>query len=87
MEATKVLILLIIGFLILTRLLANFIIYVSMILSTQIHWYYVVGFLGMVFLFNVISIPLMEKRQITRRSDYKDYILSTHRLLILPKKK
>lgn len=40
----------------------------------------------MILLFNFISIPLAEKRQLSKRSNYKEYQLETSRLLILPKK-
>lgn len=59
-------------------------IFISMILSVYNHYYFVIGFIMMVFMFNVISIPMMEKRQLTKRADYKNYINKTHRLLILP---
>lgn len=47
-------------------------------------WYYVVGAVSVAVLFNVVSIPLMEKRQLARRPDYADYRRSTSRLLLLP---
>lgn len=50
-------------------------------------WYYGVGFVGMVILFNVVSIPLMEKRQLKRRPSYAEYRRTTSRLLLLPKRK
>ncbi len=50
-------------------------------------WYYVVGFLSMALLFNFISIPLMEKRQLSRRPEYEQYKKETSRLLIRPMKK
>lgn len=45
-------------------------------------WYWCVGAFVMVFLFNVISIPMMEKRQVERRPDYKHYQQETSRLLL-----
>ena len=45
-------------------------------------WYWCVGALVMMFLFNVISIPMMEKRQVARRPDYKRYQQETSRLLL-----
>ncbi len=49
-------------------------------------WYYVIGFVSVAVLFNVVSIPLMEKRQLSRRSDYEEYRKTVSRLLILPHK-
>ena len=50
-------------------------------------WYIYPGCICMVLLFYFISIPLMEKRQAIRRSDYKIYQKTTSKLLILPKRK
>lgn len=50
-------------------------------------WYYGVGALAVLLLFNFISIPMMEKRQLKRRADYSEYRKTTSRLLILPHKK
>ena len=50
-------------------------------------WYFDVGCILMVLLFNFISIPMMEKRQLSRRPDYEMYRKTTSRLLILPKRK
>ena len=50
-------------------------------------WYIYPGCILMVLLFYFISIPLMEKRQVERRSDYKIYQKTTSKLLILPKRK
>lgn len=61
-------------------------VYVSLILTNIEYWYLFAGVLFMIFLFNVISIPMMERRQKERRADYINYIKTTHRLLILPKK-
>lgn len=47
-------------------------------------YYYVGGAVAMVFLFNVVSIPMMEKRQKSRRADYVNYCRTTSRLLLLP---
>ena len=49
-------------------------------------WYYVIGFVSVAVLFNVVSVPLMEKRQLSRRSDYEEYRKTVSRLLILPHK-
>lgn len=50
-------------------------------------WYYGGGFLAVAILFNVVSIPLMEKRQLGRRPEYEMYRKCTSRLLLRPKKK
>jgi steroid 5-alpha reductase family enzyme len=34
----------------------------------------VVGLISMILLFYFISVPMMEKRNITRKPDYRDYI-------------
>lgn len=47
-------------------------------------WYYGIGFLSIAILFNVVSIPLMEKRQMQRRPEYAQYRKETSRLLVLP---
>ena len=50
-------------------------------------WYVYLGCILMFLLFYFISIPLMEKRQINRRNDYKTYQKTTSKLFILPKRK
>ena len=50
-------------------------------------WWLGFGFILMILLFEFISIPMAEKRHKFRRNDYIDYIKSTNRLLILPKRK
>ena len=50
-------------------------------------WYFVAGAVAVTILFNAVSIPLMEKRQLSRRSDYADYRKTTSRLLLLPHKR
>lgn len=50
------------------------------------HWFYGIGALSVFILFNIVSIPLMEKRQLSRRVAYKEYKLRTSRLLLLPRK-
>ena len=45
------------------------------------------GAVAMFLLFECISIPLMEKRQLARRSDYRDYQRTTSRLFLLPPRK
>lgn len=49
--------------------------------------YYIAGAAGIALMFNVISIPLMEKRQLKRRPAYKEYRRTTSRLLLLPNRK
>ena len=50
-------------------------------------WYIYPGCILMFLLFYCISIPLMEKRQVVRRIDYKTYQKTTSKLFILPKRK
>ena len=49
-------------------------------------WYFAVGAIAVTILFNAVSIPLMEKRQLSRRPDYADYKKTTSRLFVLPHK-
>lgn len=51
------------------------------------HWYYIAGAVAVTIMFNAVSIPLMETRQLKRRSDYAEYRKTTSRLLILRHKK
>lgn len=46
------------------------------------YWYYGGGFLAVAILFNAVSIPLMEKRQLARRPEYAEYRKTTSRLLL-----
>ena len=62
-------------------------VYLVLLLVAYEYWYLFVGMLLIILLFNFISIPLAEKRQLSKRSAYKEYQLETSRLLILPKKK
>ncbi len=62
-------------------------VYLILLLSAYEYWYLFVGMLLIILLFNFVSIPLAEKRQLSKRSNYKEYQLETSRLLILPKKK
>lgn len=62
-------------------------VYLVMLPYSISHWYYVVGVLGIFIMFNIISIPLMEKRQIVRRPEYEEYKKHTSRLFIMPVKK
>jgi len=57
-------------------------VYLTMLPFAWDRWWLVIGFAAMVVLFNVVSIPLAEKRQLTRRADYKDYRVHTSRLLL-----
>ncbi|HNX16222.1 MAG TPA: DUF1295 domain-containing protein [Bacilli bacterium] len=57
----------------------------SLLLSHIQVWYLGYGFVLILLLFEFISIPLMEKRQMERRSDYALYRRTTSRMLILPK--
>lgn len=50
-------------------------------------WYFVAGAIAVTLLFNFISIPLAEKRNLARRPDYAEYKKTTSRLLVLPHKK
>lgn len=50
-------------------------------------WYYGLGFLLIIVLFLFVSIPMMEKHNLERRTDYAQYQARTSRLLILPSKK
>lgn len=45
-----------------------------------------IGFLAMIALFLFISIPMMEKHNLERRSDYESYMKRTSKVLLLPKK-
>lgn len=61
-------------------------IFVCMIVNTQTHWYYVVGCLMIIFMFNVISIPLAENRLMPMILEYKEYRETVSRFLLLPNK-
>ncbi len=45
-------------------------------------WYYGIGAVSIGLLFNAVSIPLMEKRQLSRRPAYEEYRKVTARLLL-----
>lgn len=47
-------------------------------------WYCGLGFLAVIALFLSVSIPLMEKHNAARRSDYEEYKKETSMLLLLP---
>lgn len=55
--------------------------YVALVVSLPGYWYLGFGALLIFLLFEFVSIPLMEKRQIQRRSDYLEYIKSTPRMV------
>ncbi|MCQ2522340.1 MAG: DUF1295 domain-containing protein [Lachnospiraceae bacterium] len=61
-------------------------VYLVMLPYEWSHWYYGTGFLAVGILFNVVSVPLMEKRQLARRPQYQVYKACTSRLLLLPRK-
>lgn len=50
-------------------------------------WYYAIGMVSVAVLFNVVSVPMMEKRQLARRPAYQAYRKETSRLLLLPIRK
>ena len=56
------------------------------IIQYPTYWYYDIGAILIFLLFYLISIPLMENRQIKRRNDYEMYRKTTSKLLILPKR-
>ena len=56
-------------------------IYVALVVSLPQYWYYFFGALLILLLFEFISIPMMEKRQISRRPDYLEYIKTTPRMV------
>ena len=60
--------------------------FVSMIVVTQVHYWFFIGVIAMILLFNFISIPMMEKHNTERRADYPTYKSCTSRLLLLPKR-
>lgn len=59
-------------------------VYLAMLPYSLEKWFYGVGALLVLLLFNCISIPMMEKRQLKRRPDYESYMKETSRLLLLP---
>lgn len=59
---------------------------VSLIIAHLNLWYWALGFIFMILLFEFISIPLAETHHKSRRADYIDYIKTTSRMLILPHK-
>lgn len=61
--------------------------YLALVASQPSRWYLFAGVALMIFLFNVISIPLAEKHHLSRRGDYAEYRNTTSALLLLPNKK
>lgn len=59
-------------------------VFLTMLPYAPERWYYGAGFAAVALMFETISIPLMEKRQLTRRPAYADYRKKTSRLLLLP---
>ncbi len=51
-----------------------------------LEWYRGLGFLSIIVLFLIVSIPMMEKHNMERRPDYAAYQARTSRLLLLPQK-
>ena len=49
-------------------------------------WYVGIGFLTIIALFLIVSIPMMERHNEERRADYADYKKRTSMLLLLPRK-
>lgn len=60
---------------------------VTMLLADITQWYVCLGYILMVVLFFLASIPLMEKHNLKKRPSYKEYQKTTSVLLILPRKK
>lgn len=56
-------------------------VYVTMLPYSLNYWYLGVGCLSVIILFNTVSIPLMEKRQLSRRPEYAAYRKRTSRLI------
>ncbi len=50
-------------------------------------WWTAVGFVSMIILFRFISIPLMDKRNLTKRPGYEQYIKEVYALMPLKKSK
>lgn len=62
-------------------------VFLTMLPFAYTSWYFIVGAVAVTVLFNAVSIPLMEKRQLARRPDYADYRMTTSRLFIWKHKK
>ena len=50
-------------------------------------WYLGAGFVTIIVLFLIVSIPMMEKHNAERRPAYKEYKERTSMLFLLPRKK
>lgn len=61
--------------------------YLAMLPCCPGYWYDGIGFVMIAVMFNIISIPLMETRQKSRRPEYSEYCGQTSRLLLRPEKK
>ncbi len=59
-------------------------VYLVMLPYAVHYWFLGVGALSVFILFNVVSIPLMEKRQLSRRPEYAQYKKETSRLFLMP---
>ena len=57
-------------------------VFLAMVVYDFGHWYFCVGAVSIAIMFNIVSIPLMEKRQLARRPEYAEYCEETSRLLI-----
>ncbi len=61
--------------------------YIFALATNSLYWWTVVGPISMILLFNFVSIPLMENRQIERKPEYKEYRKRVSRLIPWFKKK
>lgn len=62
-------------------------IFLSFVMLRPDIWYYGLGVIGIWILFPFISIPMMEKHNLSRRNDYQDYQKTTSKLFLMPQKK
>ena len=51
---------------------------------SEFRWWYLAGPVCMVLLFRFISIPMIEKRMVERKKDYREYVRATSSLLLWP---
>ena len=58
-----------------------------LIIDNFTYWYWGFGAIAVTFLFAFISIPMEEKHMLTYKPALKEYIKTTHPLLILPRRK
>ena len=55
--------------------------------DVSVYWWMIIGPVAMIILFNVVSIPLMEKRNIERKANYREYKKRVSKLIPwIPKK-